>query len=81
MTRPGTSDIAKDQTMNTAQTVENLFTNATKTISVVELARRFRGEKEKWWAGDGIAWTIWKFPDGSVLKTAGRGNNHRIQAE
>jgi hypothetical protein len=65
--------------MTLAQTVRQRFNTATKTVSVVELARREQAVRyDKRDESTGLITSRYIFPDGSALEVSGRGNNHKI---
>jgi len=65
--------------MTQAEKAKSQFENATKTISIVEIARRFDATRLAVRNdADGLKHIHYVFPDHSVLITSGRGNNHRL---
>lgn len=63
--------------MTQAEQCRFAFEQQTHTISVTTLARRAGAQHFKEWKGEGTEHE-YIFPDGSVLKTRGRGRSHRF---
>lgn len=53
------------------------FRNATSTVSLAVLARRFGADVERQWP----AVTIYTFDDDTALIVTGRGKSHKVVAE
>lgn len=60
----------------TAQKVYEAFQSQTKTVSVKTLSLPRKGVRSK--VGDEVCWT---FPDGSVIRSLGRGRSHKLTVE
>lgn len=66
--------------MTSAQRTIHRFTTTTKTVSIVELARREQAVRyDKRDEKTGLITSRYIFPDGSALEVSGRGNNHKLR--
>lgn len=65
--------------MTDAECAKRDFNYATKTISIVAIAKHLNATKDRYRdAQRGLSATRYTFPDGSCLMTSGRGISHRI---